>query len=267
MLALQARDRSSAGRARRRARASSRSPGGPTSASRRSSTRSSGARSRSSPTSRRRRGARSAASPRAPERWQLVLTDLPGVQRPRDALTERMQRRVEHELARGRRRAVRRQRRAGRRRPRRPLHRRGAARAAGGAGRRSPSTRSTGSTARTVAALQAAADLGPRRGGLPGLGAHRARRARARRAPRRAAARGPVLLPAPRRSPTSPSGSLLAELVREQVLRRTRQEVPHAVEVAGRGESSRGEPDRRARAAVGGDRVPEGHPDRQPAGA
>ena len=30
---------------------------------------------------------------------QLVLVDLPGVQRPRDALTERMQRRVETELA------------------------------------------------------------------------------------------------------------------------------------------------------------------------
>jgi len=30
--------------------------------------------------------------------WQLVLVDLPGVQRPRDRLTERMQRRVEHEL-------------------------------------------------------------------------------------------------------------------------------------------------------------------------
>jgi len=30
---------------------------------------------------------------------QLVLVDLPGVQRPRDALTERMQRRVERELA------------------------------------------------------------------------------------------------------------------------------------------------------------------------
>jgi GTP-binding protein Era len=33
------------------------------------------------------------------EDWQLVLTDLPGVQRPRDKLTERMQRRVERELA------------------------------------------------------------------------------------------------------------------------------------------------------------------------
>jgi GTPase len=32
------------------------------------------------------------------EDWQLVLVDLPGVQRPRDALTTRMQRRVETEL-------------------------------------------------------------------------------------------------------------------------------------------------------------------------
>ena len=31
--------------------------------------------------------------------WQLVLMDLPGVQRPRDALTERMQRQVERALA------------------------------------------------------------------------------------------------------------------------------------------------------------------------
>jgi len=31
--------------------------------------------------------------------WQLILVDLPGVQRPRDALTERMQHRVERELA------------------------------------------------------------------------------------------------------------------------------------------------------------------------
>ena len=31
--------------------------------------------------------------------WQLVLVDLPGVQRPRDALTSRMQHRVERELA------------------------------------------------------------------------------------------------------------------------------------------------------------------------
>ena len=32
------------------------------------------------------------------EDWQLVVVDLPGVQRPRDPLTERMQRRMEHEL-------------------------------------------------------------------------------------------------------------------------------------------------------------------------
>jgi GTPase len=31
--------------------------------------------------------------------WQMVLVDLPGVQRPRDSLTARMQRRVEQELA------------------------------------------------------------------------------------------------------------------------------------------------------------------------
>jgi GTP-binding protein Era len=31
--------------------------------------------------------------------WQMVLVDLPGVQRPRDSLTERMQRRVKQELA------------------------------------------------------------------------------------------------------------------------------------------------------------------------
>ena len=77
---------------------SSRSPAGPTWASRRSSTASSGTRSRSSPTSRRRRAGPSAASPRRPTR-QLVLVDLPGVQRPRDALTQRMQSRVERELA------------------------------------------------------------------------------------------------------------------------------------------------------------------------
>src|SRR3954451_636855 len=35
----------------------------------------------------------------SPGAWQMVLVDLPGVQRPRDALTQRMQRRVERELA------------------------------------------------------------------------------------------------------------------------------------------------------------------------
>ena len=38
-----------------------------------------------------------ATDPRA--EWQIILVDLPGVQRPRDTLTARMQRRVEQELA------------------------------------------------------------------------------------------------------------------------------------------------------------------------
>src|SRR5688572_33467551 len=33
-----------------------------------------------------------------PDDWQMVLCDLPGVQRPRDLLTQRMQARVESEL-------------------------------------------------------------------------------------------------------------------------------------------------------------------------
>ena len=53
---------------------------------------------------------------------QLVLVDLPGVQRPRDVLTERMQHRVERELADSDARPARGQRRGGGR-PRRPLHR------------------------------------------------------------------------------------------------------------------------------------------------
>ena len=52
------------------------------------------ARSRSSPTSPRPRAVASAASWRR-RVWQLVLVDLPGFQRPRDPLTERMQRRVD----------------------------------------------------------------------------------------------------------------------------------------------------------------------------
>jgi GTP-binding protein Era len=45
-----------------------------------------------------RRAIRGIASDRAAG-WQMVLVDLPGVQRPRDSLTERMQHRVEQELA------------------------------------------------------------------------------------------------------------------------------------------------------------------------
>jgi GTPase len=47
-----------------------------------------------------RRAIRAVANGADPEggEWQLVLVDLPGVQRPRDTLTQRMQRRVESEL-------------------------------------------------------------------------------------------------------------------------------------------------------------------------
>ena len=45
-----------------------------------------------------RRAARGVATDTT-EGWQMILVDLPGVQRPRDSLTERMQRRVERELA------------------------------------------------------------------------------------------------------------------------------------------------------------------------
>lgn len=45
-----------------------------------------------------RRAVRGIATDQA-EQWQLVLTDLPGVQRPRDELTKRMQARVEREIA------------------------------------------------------------------------------------------------------------------------------------------------------------------------
>jgi GTPase len=159
---------------------------------------------------------------------QLVLVDLPGVQRPRDALTERMQRRVESEL--------------------------GDADAAlllvnavqgigpGDrfiaallAGARTPVVIAVNkvdrsSQADTAATLQAAADLVPgaevfpisaRTGeGLRALVDHLGS----------LLPPGPFFFPADERSDQAEE-VMLAELVREQVLRRTRQEVPHAVEV------------------------------------
>jgi GTP-binding protein Era len=165
----------------------------------------------------------------APDRFQLVLTDLPGVQRPRDALTERMQRRVEAELA--------------------------EADAAlvvvngeqgVGPGDRFIAEALTGSPVpvviavnkvdrlnrpRTVLALDAAADLGlpdaevfpvsARTGrGVPALVDHLAG----------LLPEGPFYFP-PDEVSDQPEHVVLAELVREQVLHRTRQEVPHAVEV------------------------------------
>jgi GTP-binding protein Era len=165
----------------------------------------------------------------APDRFQLVLTDLPGVQRPRDALTERMQRRVEAELA--------------------------EADAALvvvngeqgiGPGDRFIAEALTGSPVpvviavnkvdrldrpRTVLALDAAADLGLREAevfpvsartgrGVPALVDHLAG----------LLPEGPFYFP-PDEVSDQPEHVVLAELVREQVLHRTRQEVPHAVEV------------------------------------
>jgi GTP-binding protein Era len=164
-----------------------------------------------------------------PERYQLVLTDLPGVQRPRDALTQRMQRRVESELAESD----------------AALFLLNGEQGVGGPGdrfiaealaaakvpvviavnkvdaiRRDP----------TVAALQAADDLGldvdifpisARTGhGVPALVEHLAG----------LLPEGPFYFPSDEHS-DQPERVMLAELVREQVLRRTRQEVPHAVEV------------------------------------
>ncbi len=160
--------------------------------------------------------------------WQLVLIDLPGVQRPRDALTERMQRRVERELE-------------------------GAdgclfvvnAEEGIGPGDRfiAALLRSTpvpvvvavnkldrADRARAAATLQAVADLdiaeevfpvSARAGtGVPLLTEHLAS----------LLPEGPFYFE-PAQFSDQTEDVWLAELVREQVLRRTREEVPHAVEV------------------------------------
>src|SRR4051794_31580822 len=162
--------------------------------------------------------------------FQLVLTDLPGVQRPRDALTARMQRRVESELA-------------------------GADAAlfvvngeqgVGGGGDRwiaealgranVPIAIAVNKVdrlnhTRTVRALAVAAELGlpdaevfpisARTGkGVPPLVDYLSS----------LLPEGPFYFP-PEDVSDQPEHVVLAELVREQVLLRTRQEVPHAVEV------------------------------------
>jgi GTP-binding protein Era len=167
----------------------------------------------------------------APDRsWQLVLTDLPGVQRPRDTLTRRMQARVEQELA----------------------DADVALLVTNGEQGIGPGDRFIASTLlgaragtpvicavnkldrlsrpRTVEALAAAAELevvdevfpiSARRG--TGVGPLVERLAEL-------VPEGPLLYPPEERS-DQPSEVHLAELVREQVLRRTREEIPHAVEV------------------------------------
>ena len=166
----------------------------------------------------------------APDRFQLVLTDLPGVQRPRDALTARMQHRVESEI--------------------------GEADAAlfvvngeqgiGGSGDVFIAEALKGvdvpvvvavnkvdrlDRPRTVLALQAAADLVPDDAEIFPVSARTGRGVGpllehlASLLPE-----GPFYFPSDEFS-DQPEHVMLAELVREQVLHRTRQEVPHSVEV------------------------------------
>jgi len=162
------------------------------------------------------------------EDWQMVLTDLPGVQRPRDLLTSRMQRRVERELAETE--AV--------------LFLVNAIEGVG-AGDRFIANLLKQSSAPVIAvvnkidrsrdadvmtalaaveALDVAKVIVPisaRKGdGVDTLVAEITK----------LLPEGPMLFPADSRS-DQPLQTELAELVREQVLRRTRQEVPHAVEV------------------------------------
>ena len=160
--------------------------------------------------------------------WQLVLVDLPGVQRPRDALTERMQQRVERELADADACVL-------------------MVNAEQGLGpgdrfiaqllRSAPVPVTIAANKvdradlkRIAAVLQAAADLdlgdeifpvSARTGeGVQALTEHLVS----------LLPEGPFYFPAAAHSDQEPS-VLLAELVREQVLARTREEVPHAVEV------------------------------------
>jgi GTP-binding protein Era len=167
----------------------------------------------------------------APDRFQLVLTDLPGVQRPRDALTRRMQHRVEQELGEAD----------------TALFVVNGDQGVGGAGDRFiaealaeakvPIVIAVNKVDRldrhhTVAALQTASELGlpedteifpvsARTGrGVGLLVEHLAG----------LLPEGPFYFPPDEVSDQAES-VMLAELVREQVLSRTRQEVPHSVEV------------------------------------
>ena len=162
--------------------------------------------------------------------WQLVMTDLPGVQRPRDALTERMQRRVEREIADSD--AV--------------LFVVNAEQGVGPGDRFISRMLGQSSidtpvvcavnkidrlnNAETAAVLAAAAELPGVDEIFPvsarkGTGLEPLMDKLVEFVPE-----GPFLFPPEQRSDL-PSEVLLAELIREQVLRRTRDELPHAVEV------------------------------------
>jgi GTPase len=162
------------------------------------------------------------------EDWQLVLVDLPGVQRPLDALTERMQRRVERALAEvdvalllldGEQRIG-----PGDRFIARAIHESGrpAAVAVNKVDRLD--------RPRTVQALAAAAELGVEGEVFP---------ISARTGAGVAELVGHLIELLPEAPFLYPPGEVsdltervrIAELIREQVLRRTREELPHAVEV------------------------------------
>jgi GTP-binding protein Era len=160
--------------------------------------------------------------------WQLVAVDLPGVQRPRDPLTERMQRRMEHELE-GSDAAL--------------LVLNGDQGVGPGdrfiatviAGAGIPAVVAVNkvdllSRARTLDALEAAASLELDAEIFPvsahtGVGVGELVEALVSLMPE-----GPFMYP-PEEQTDLPERVRLAELIREQVLARTRHEIPHAVEV------------------------------------
>ena len=136
------------------------------------------------------------------EDWQLVLVDLPGSQRPRDVLTERMQRRTEREL-----------------------------RDSDAALVLLNGEQAVGPGHRFIAAAVTAAglELPPEAeifpiSGRTGAGVEPLLEAIVGLVPE-----GPYLYP-PAEPTDLPAEVRLAELVREQVLARTREELPHAVE-------------------------------------
>jgi len=160
--------------------------------------------------------------------WQLVLVDLPGVQRPRDELTARMQRRVEQELSDAD----------------ACLFVLNAEQGVGPGDRFIARALSTAPVpvliavnkvdradrAAQAAALQAAADLDVAEevfpiSALKGSGVRALVDHLVSLLPE-----GPFYF-TPQQYTDQPEHVLLAELVREQVLARTREEVPHAVEV------------------------------------
>jgi len=160
--------------------------------------------------------------------WQLVLVDLPGVQRPRDPLTERMQRQVERALAdadaalfvlNGEHTVG-----PGDRFIARAIARAGVATVTVV---NKVDRLDKGGTVQALAAagaLELPGEVFPisaRKGtGVPALVEHLVE----------LLPEGPFLYP-PEDHTDLPETVRLAELVREQVLRRTREELPHAVEV------------------------------------